>query len=69
MRNLKDPFNSNVEMFVTFKKGLTVTIIVDTPKNLEYLMAKDQVNFYGLGLPWVIVKELTIKIIHEPIQG
>lgn len=69
LRDLKDPFNSNVEVFVTFKDGLTVGIIVGTPKNLEYLMAKDRVNFYGPGLPWIIVKELTVETIHEAIQG
>ena len=41
LRNLEDPFNSNVEVVVTFEDGLIVTIIVGTPKNLEYLMAKD----------------------------
>lgn len=69
LRDLKDPFNSNVEVFVTFKDGLTVAIIVGTPKNLEYLMAKDRVKFYGPGLPWIIVKELTVETIHEAIQG
>ena len=54
---------------ITFKDGLTVGIIVGTPKNLEYLMAKDRVNFYGPGLPWIIVKELTVETIHEAIQG
>jgi hypothetical protein len=46
-----------------------VTIIVGTPKNFEYQMAKNQVNFYGPGLPWIIVKELTVETIHEAIQG
>ena len=69
LKSLKDPFNANVEVFVTFKDGLTVTIIVGTPKNFEYLMSKDQVNFYGPGLPWIIVKELTVEIIYEAIQG
>jgi hypothetical protein len=69
LRDLEDPFNSNVEVFVTFEDGLVVTIIVGTPKNLEYLMAKDQVNFYGPGLPWIIVKKLTVETIHEAIQG
>ena len=69
LRDLKDPFNSNLEVFVTFKDGLTVAIIVGTPKNLEYLMAKDRVKFYGPGLPWIIVKELTVETIHEAIQG
>ena len=40
LRDLTDPFNSNVEVFVTFKDGLTVVMIVGTPKNL--VMAKDQ---------------------------
>ena len=69
LRDVEDPFNSNVEVFVTFKDGLMITIIVGTPKNIEYLMAKDQVNFYGPGLPWIIVKELTVETIHEAIQG
>ncbi len=69
LRDIEDPFNSNVEVFVTFEDGLMVTIIVGTPKNLEYLMAKDQVNCYGPGLPWIIVKELTVETIHEAIQG
>jgi len=69
LRSLEDPFNSNVEVFVTFEDGLSVSIIVGTPKNFEYLMAKDQVNFYGPGLPWIIVKELTVENIYEAIQG
>lgn len=69
LKNLKDPFNSNVEVLVTFKDMLTITVIVGTPKNLEYLMAKNRVNFYGPGLPWIIVKELTVETIHEAIQG
>lgn len=69
LRDLKDPLNSNVEVFVTFKDGLTVTVIVGTPKNLDYLMAKNGFKFYGPGLPWIIVKELTVETIHEAIQG
>jgi hypothetical protein len=69
LRDIEDPFNSNVEVFVTFEDGLMVTIIVGTPKNLEYLMTKDQVDFYGPGLPWIFVKELTVETIHEAIQG
>ena len=32
-------------------------------------MAKDRVKFYGPGLPWIIVKELTVETIHEAIQA
>ena len=69
LKSVKDISNFNIEVFVTFDDGLTLTIIVGTPKNLEYQMVKDQVNFYGPGLPWIIVKELTVETIHEAIQG
>lgn len=69
LQQLKDPFNANVEVFVTFNDGLTVTIIVGTPQNLEYQMTKIQSNYYGPGLPWIIVKELTPEIINEAIEG
>ena len=69
LQQLKDPFNANVEVFVTFNDGLTVTIIVGTPQNLEYQMMKTQSNYYEPGLPWIIVKELTPEIINEAIGG
>jgi len=48
-------------VFVTLQDGFTLTIIVGTPKNLQYLMEKDKVNFYGLVLPWIIVQKLSKK--------
>jgi len=54
---------------VTLQDGFTLTIIVGTPKNLQYLMEKDKVNFYGLGLPWIIVQKLTKEIIQEAIKA
>ena len=32
-------------------------------------MEKNLVKFYGLELPWVVVKELTVEIIYEAIQA
>lgn len=32
-------------------------------------MEKDKVNFYGPGLPWVIVQKLTKGIIQEAIEA
>ncbi len=69
LRDLEDALNANVQVFVTFKDGLRVGVIVGTPQNLEYQMEKDKVNFYGPGLPWIIVKELTVENIQEAIQG
>ena len=69
LQQLKDPFNANVEVFVTFNDGLTVTIIVGTTQNLEYQMTKNQSNYYEPGLPWIIVKKVTPEVINEAIEG
>ena len=69
LNEIKDTYNANIEVFVTLEDGFTVTIIVGTPENLEYLMEKDNKNFYGPGLPWVIVQGLTKEIIHEAIEA
>lgn len=69
LNTIKDVSNSNIEVFVELEDGFTLTIIVGTPRNLDYLMEKDKVNCQGPGLPWIIVKELTVETIHEAIQA
>ena len=69
LNKIEDVYNSNIEVFVTLHDGFPLTIIVGTPKNLQYLMEKDKVNFYGPGLPWIIVQKLTKEIIQEAIKA
>ncbi len=69
LNEIEDVSNSNIEVFVTLQDGFTLVIIVGTPKNLQYLMEKDKVNFYGPGLPWIIVQKLTKEIIYEAIKA
>ena len=69
LNEIEDVYNSNIEVFVTLEDGFPLTIIVGTPKNLQYLMEKDKVNFYGTGLPWIIVQKLTKEIIQEAIKA
>jgi hypothetical protein len=69
LHDINDIFNANVEVFVTLTNGFTLTIIVGTPKNLEYIMEKDNTNFYEPGLPWIIVRKLTKEIIEEAIMS
>ena len=69
LNEIEDVSNSNIEVFVTLQDGFSLTIIVGTPKNLQYLMEKDKVNFYGPGLPWIIVQKLTKEIIQEAIKA
>jgi hypothetical protein len=56
-------------VFVTLQDEFSLTIVVGTPKNLQYLMEKGKVNFYGPGLPWIIVQKLTKGIIQEAIEA
>jgi predicted DNA-binding protein len=69
LNEIEDVYNSNIEVFVTLQDGFSLTIVVGTPKNLQYLMEKDKVNFYGPGLPWIIVQKLTKAIIQEAIEA
>ena len=69
LNEIKDVYNSNIEVFVTLQDGFPLTLVVGTPKNLQYLMEKDKVNFYGPGLPWIIVRKLTKEIIQEAIKA
>ena len=57
LNEIEDVYNSNIEVLVTLQDRFPLTIVVRTPKNLQYLMKKDKVNFYGPGLSWVIFEQ------------
>lgn len=69
LSKIKDIYNANTDVCVTFEDGFCLNVTVATPQNLQYLMEKDEVNFWEPGLPWVIVQKLTKEIIHEAIQA
>ena len=69
LNEIEDVYNSNIEVFVRLQNEFPLTIVVGTPKNLQHLMEKDKVNFYGPGLPWIIVQKLTKEIIQEAIKA
>jgi hypothetical protein len=69
LNEIEDVSNSNIEVCVKLQDKFPLTIVVGTPKNLQYLMEKDKVNFYGPGLPWIIVQKLTKEIIQEAIKA
>lgn len=69
LSEIKDIYNDNIDVSVRFEDGFWLNVIVGTPQNLQYLMEKDEVNFWGPCLPWVIVQKLTKEIIHEAIQA
>jgi hypothetical protein len=65
--------NGNIDVFVDVEEGYTYTVILATAKNLEYLMDNDfyneKRNYFGPGYLFIIVKELTQKIIEETLQA
>jgi hypothetical protein len=69
LTEIKDIYNANIQVYITLQDDFCLSTIVGTPKNLQYLMEKDNVNFYGPGLPWIIVQKLTKEIIHEAIKA
>ena len=69
LSQIKDIYNDNTEVCVRFEDGFCINVIVATPQHLQYLMEKDEINFWEPGIPWVIVQKLTKEIIHEAIQA
>jgi len=69
LTEIEDIYNANIQVYITLQDGFCLSTIVGTPKNFQYLMKKDNVNFYGPGLPWIIVQKLTKEIIHEAIEA
>lgn len=68
LSKIKDRYNSNTEVYVKLEDEFSLSITVGTPKNLEFLMKKDKVNFFEPGPPWVIVQKLTTEIIHGTVE-
>jgi hypothetical protein len=61
--------DGNIDVFVELDDGYTYTVVVATAKNIEYLMDKEKMNYFGPGHPFIIVKELTKDIIEETLKA
>lgn len=69
LSEIKDRYNANTDVYVKLEDGFSLSITVGTPKNLEFLMKKNKVNFFEPGPAWVIVQKLTTEIIHEAVEA
>ena len=69
LSEIKDIYNGNTEVYVKLEDGFSLSITVGTPKNLEFLMKKDNINFFEPGPAWVIVQKLTTEIIYEAVEA
>lgn len=66
---IENSYNANTEIRVTLADDFCLTVLIATPENLKYLMAKDKVNFRKPGRPWIIIRKMTKEIIYEAVQG
>ena len=61
--------NQNIDVFVQADNGYFYTLVVATPKNLEYLMDQKKRNYLRPGHPFLVVKEFTPEIIKEAVKA
>lgn len=59
--------NDSLDVFVELEGGFTYTVVVGIPKNIEYLMDKEKVNYFRPGHPFILVKKLTKDIIKKAV--
>lgn len=69
LNRIKDVKNGNIDVFVTLPDGFSISVLVATTENLQYLMEKDNVNFLSPPSLFIIVTELTEDIVKEAING
>jgi hypothetical protein len=62
LEDIMDIENDNIDVFVEGEDGYTYVVTVGTPKNLDYLMDTEKMNYFD-GHPFIIVKKLTQEII------
>lgn len=69
LNEIKDRYNGNTDVHVKLEDGFSLSITVGIPKNLEFLMKKNKINFFEPGPAWVIVQKLTTEIVHEAVEA
>nr|YP_010472372.1 hypothetical protein N4L43_pgp137 [Pleurosigma intermedium]UVG41983.1 hypothetical protein [Pleurosigma intermedium] len=69
LSEMKDKYNGNTNVYVKLEDGFSLSITVGTAKNLEFLMKKDNRNFFEPGPAWIIVQKLTTEIIQEAVEA
>lgn len=69
LKNVRNIENDNIDIWVELENDYTYVLTVATPKNLEYLMDKEQMNYFGPCSPFIIVKELTKEISEAAVKS
>lgn len=68
---MDDIENDNIDVFVELEDGLdyNYTVVVATAKNIEFLMDKENLNYFSPGYPFIRVKKLTEEIVLEAVKA
>lgn len=69
LEDIVDIENGNIDVFVELEDGYTHTVVVATPKNIEFLMNKEKMQFFEPGHPFILVQKLTNEIIEQAIKA
>ena len=60
--------NDNIDVFVETDDGYNYTLSLATGKIIQFLMDKEEMDYYGPGYPFIIVNKLTPKIIEQAVK-
>ena len=61
--------NDNIDVFVKTDDGFNYVLSLATPKNIQFLMDKDEIDYEGPGYPCIIVNKLTPEIVEQAIKA
>jgi hypothetical protein len=61
--------NDNIDVCVDTEDGYTYTLNFTTPKNLQFLMEKEKMDYYGPDYPFIVVNKLTPEIIEQAVKA
>ena len=69
LSQITDIKDDNIDIFVKLDDGFSYTLVVCTPKNLETLMEKEELEYLPAMPPMIIVKELTEVNISKALDS
>jgi hypothetical protein len=64
-----DMENDNIDVWVYTDDGYSYSLSLATPKNLQFLMEKEKMDYDGPGYPFILVNKLTPEIIEQAVKA
>lgn len=54
--------NQNMDVLVKLEDGYIPTLVLVTTKNSEHLTDQEEIKYFSLGPPFLVIKDLTKKL-------